>query len=225
MISRPARTGLLATALFAVGAAAAPAATAPDTLSFAFTTAKAKAPAGYSVEGGFPRQRIIDRITIDFPAGTTFDTSALPKCASFTDEEVKAAERGISDICPATSKLGTGKGTAFIADNPSPAVFDLDLYNRANGAILDIKLGGKTAFAAYPTITGRRMTIPLTLTPGLKARITAFELTVPRMGKLTKPYLRTPAACPANKKLTATITAGENGAGSVATKDTTACRR
>lgn len=225
MTSRLARTGLLATALFAVGAAAAPAATAPDTLSFAFTTAKAKAPAGYNIEGEFPRQRIIDRITIDFPTGTKFDTSVLPKCSSFTEKELQAAEHGVSDICPAGSKLGTGKGTAYIGDSPDPIVFDLGLYNRSNGTILDIKLGGKTAFEAYPTISGRRMTIPLTLTPGLKARITAFELTIPRKGKLTRPYLRTPVACPSTKKLTATITAREHNAGSVATKDTTACRR
>lgn len=225
MTSRLAHAALLAVALFAVGAAAAPAATAPDTLSFAFTTAKAKAPAGYNIKAAFSRQRIIDRITIDFPAGTKFDTSALTKCGSFTDAQLKAAENGISDLCPASSKLGTGKGTAYLGDTPDPVVFDLDLYNRTNGVVLDIKLGGKTAFDAFPTIAGRRMTIPLTLTPGLKARITAFELTVPRKGKPAMPYLRTPATCPSNKKITATITARENGAGSVATKDTTACRR
>lgn len=208
----------------AAAATAAPAATAPDKLDFKFTTTKAKSAAGYKVKATFPRQRIIDRITIKFPAGTKFDTRAVARC-SFTDAQLEAAPNGVSDVCPAASKLGTGTGTAFLGDGKDPVVFDLGLYNHAGGAVLDISLGGKTAFSAFPTISGRSMTIPLTQTPSLKARITAFTLSVAKKGKASKPYLRTPATCPKSKKLTATVAARENGAGSVTTKDTTTCRR
>ncbi|HEX8122759.1 MAG TPA: hypothetical protein VF549_16005 [Solirubrobacteraceae bacterium] len=222
---RHVRLGVLTAALFALLAVAAPAQTdAPDQFSFAFTTAKAKAPAGYSVEGEFPRRRIIDQIAISFPAGTKFDTAAVTRCTA-SEEEVSNNPDGVAGACPAESKIGTGKGTAYLGDNPDPVVFDLGLYNRKGGAILDIMLNGKTAFSAGPTITGRKMTIPLSLTPSLNARITAFELSVPKAGTKRKPYLRTPATCPAAKKLTASLTARENGAGSETTKDTTVCKR
>src|SRR3712207_9109632 len=86
-------------------------------------------------------------------------------------------------------------------------------------------LNGKTAFSADATIKGTKLTIPLGLTPGLKARITAFELSVKRAGTARKPYLRTPASCPSNKKLSASVTARENGAGSETVRDTTTCRQ
>src|SRR5215212_9275218 len=221
---RHVRLGVLTAALFALSAAAAPAQTGDDTLSFSFTTAKAKAPAGYSVEGEFPRQRIIDQITISFPAGTKFDTAAVTRCTA-SDEEVSNNENGVAGACPAKSKIGTGKGTAYLGDSPDPVVFDLGLYNRKGGAILDIMLNGKTAFSAAPVISGRKMTIPLNLTPSLNARITAFELSVKSAGTKRKPYLRTPATCPKAKKLIASLTARENNAGSVTTKDTTVCKR
>lgn len=224
MISRLARTGLVASALLAAAATAAPAATAPDKFDFAFTTKNAKSAAGYKIKADFPRQRIIDRMTINFPAGTKFDTRAVVRCTA-TSDQVDAAPNGVSDVCPAASKVGTGTGTAFLGDGTAPVVFQLGLYNRANGALLDIVLGGKTAFTSVPTISGRRMIITLSQTPSLKARITAFKLSIAKKGKASKPYLRTPSKCPSSKKLTATITARENGAGSVTTKDTTACRR
>ena len=74
-------------------------------------------------------------------------------------------------------------------------------------------LAGKTAFFAAPIVVGRKMTIPLSQTPSLNARITAFELTSPRRGTARKPYLRTPATCPKNRKLAASLAARENGAG------------
>ena len=216
--------GALTAALLALGAVTAAGQAGPDELSFAFTTAKPKAAAGYSVEAEFPRQRIIDRVTITFPPGSKFDTGAVTQCAA-TDEEIQANEGGVAGACPADSKIGTGKGTAYLGDAPDPVVFDLGLYNRQGGAILDILLNGRPAFFARPTIAGRKMVIPLDLTPQLNARITAFELSVPRAGTKRKPYLRTPAVCPRARKLTVSITARENGAGSATTKDTTVCRR
>jgi hypothetical protein len=69
------------------------------------------------------------------------------------------------------------------------------------------------------------MTISLGLTPQLNARIVAFELSIPKAGTARKPYVRTPATCPSSRKLTATIAARENGAGTATTRDTTVCRR
>lgn len=224
MNRRHVRTGVLTLAILAVGAYAAPAQTAPDELSFSFTTAKAKAPAGFDIEGEFPRQRVIDQITVTFPSGTKFDTAAVARCTA-SDQEIQDNPGGVAAACPAASKIGTGKGTAYLGDAPDPLVFDLGIYNRKGGMILDIMLGGKTAFFAAPSIAGRKLTIPLSQTPSLNARITAFEFSVAKKGKARKPYLRTPATCPASKKLTATIAARENGAGTATTKDTTACRR
>lgn len=221
---RHVRLGVLTAALLAPGAATASGQGAPDEFSFSFTTAKAKSAAGYAIEGEFPRQRIIDEITITFPAGSKIDTAAVTRCNA-SDEEIEANEGGVAGACPAKSKIGTGKGTAYLGDNPDPVVFDLGVYNRRGGAILDIMLNGQTAFFSRIVITGRKMVIPLSLTPSLNARITAFELAVKRAGTRRKPYLRTPAACPANRKFSAAITAREFNAGTVTTNDTTACRR
>ena len=217
--------GVLTAALVIAGAATAPAQDPDDQFSFAFTTARTAAPAGFNIEGEFARQRIIDQIAITFPPSTRFDTRAVARCPRATDEEVQQAENGISDVCPAASKVGTGKGTAYLGDNPDPITFDLGLYNRAGGMVLDIVLNGKTAFWAAPTIVGRKLTIPLTQTPSLNARITAFELAVSRKGTRRRPYLRTPATCPRSRKLAASLAARENGAGTETTRDTTACRR
>src|SRR6476661_6170217 len=101
---RHAAAGVLPIAVLALGATSAIGQTdGKDTLSFAFTTAKAKAPAGYSVEGEFPKQRIIDQLVITFPAGTTFDRKAIAQCTA-TDEQIAAAENGVSSVCPAASK-------------------------------------------------------------------------------------------------------------------------
>jgi hypothetical protein len=225
MNRRHVRTGVLTLAILALSAVSATGqGVPPDELSLAFTSAKAKTPAGFSVEAEFPRQRIIDQIVVDFPSGTKFNTAAVTRCTA-TVEEIEANEGGVAGACPAGSKIGTGKGTAYLGDNPDPVVFDLGLYNRKNGMTVDIMLNGQTAFFATATIAGRRLTIPLSLTPGLNARITAFELDVARKGTARKPYLRTPATCPASRKLSSSIAARENGAGSVTTKDTTACRR
>ena len=224
MNRRHVRTGVLTAALLAAGAVAAPAQTAPDELSFSFSTAKAKTSAGFDLEGEFPRQRIIDQFVVNFPSGTKFNTAAVTRCTA-SDTDIQNNPDGVQGACPAASKIGTGKGTAYLGDAPDPIVFDLGLYNRKGGMILDIMLGGKTAFIAAPTIAGRKLTIPLSQTPSLNARITAFELSVGRKGTARKPYLRTPGTCPASKKLTASLAARENGAGTVTTKDTTACRR
>ena len=213
----------VATALL-VAAGPAAGQTAPDQLSFSFTTAKAKAPAGWAVEAEFPRQRIIDQIAITFPAGTKFDRRATAQCTT-SSADASAAPGGVAASCPAASKIGSGKGTAYLGDGPDPVTFDLGFYNHRDGALLDIMLGGKTAFSAPVTFRGAKMTIPLRLTPGLNARITAFELAIRRSGTARKPYLRTPGACPSNKKLNASVTARENGAGSETTRDTTTCRR
>ena len=219
---RHVRVGVLTAALLMLGATAAPAQTAPDQFSFAFTTAKAKAPAGYSLEGEFSRQRIIDQMTVLFPAGTKIDTSAVQRCAA---NQADIESKGVAGACPADSKIGTGKGTAYLGDGPDPVTFDLGLYNTGGGAILDILLNGKTAFTSPVKISGRKMTISLGLTPSLKARIVAFELSVPKAGSKRSPYVRTPAACPSSRKLSAAILARENGAGTETTKDTTVCRR
>ena len=218
------RTGVLTVAILALSAVTAAGQDAPDEFSFAFTSAKAKASAGVSIEGEFPRQRVIDQIIVNFPPGTRFDTAAVKRCNA-TDQEIENNEQGVAGACPAASKVGTGKGTAYLGDGAEPIVFDLGLYNRKGGMILDIMLAGKTAFFAAPSIVGRKMTIPLSQTPSLNARITAFELTVSKKGTARKPYLRTPATCPKSKKLSASLAARENGAGTVTTKDTTTCRR
>jgi transglutaminase-like putative cysteine protease len=206
-------------------APAAPAQDQADQFSFAFTTARAAAPAGFNIEGEFPRQRIIDQIAISFPPGTIFNSRAVRRCPRFTDEQVQQAENGVQDLCPAASKIGTGKGTAYLGDAPDPITFDLGLYNRAGGMVLDILLNDKTAFWAAPTLAGRKLTIPLTQTPDLNARITAFEIAISRKGTARRPYLRTPASCPRSRKHAASLAARENGAGTVTTRDTTACRR
>ena len=216
--------GVLTASLLAFGAVTASGQDPEDQLSFAFTAAKAKSHAGYSIEAEFPRQRIIDQITVLFPASTKIDTAAVTRCTA-TDEEIEANEGGVAAACPAKSKVGTGKGTAYIGDGPDPIVFDLGLYNRKGEMIVDIMLNGQTAFFSSGPITGRKLVIPLSLTSSLNARITAFEMSVRKAGTRRKPYVRTPSACPASRKLTATVSAREFNAGSVTTTDTTTCRR
>src|SRR5688500_13486433 len=151
--------GVLTAAFVVGGGASAPAQDQADQLSFAFTTAAKAKPAGFSVEAEFPRQRVIDQIALSFPPGTVFNTKAVTRCPEASDEEVQQSENGISDVCPASSKIGTGKGTAYLGDAPDPITFDLGLYNRKGGMVLDIMLNGKTAFWAAPTLAGRKLTI------------------------------------------------------------------
>src|SRR5687767_11418531 len=119
MNRRHVRTGVLTVAILALSAVTATGQDAPDELSFAFTTAKAKAPAGVSIEGEFPRQRVIDQIVVNFPPGTKFDTAAVARCTA-SDEEIQNNEGGVAAACPAASKVGTGKGTAYLGDGPDP---------------------------------------------------------------------------------------------------------
>jgi hypothetical protein len=215
--------GVLPLAALAIGAPAAGGQTdGKDTLSFAFTTAKAKSAAGYSIEAEFPQRRVIDQITISFPAGTKMDTSAVARCDA---DAARTEGANVADVCPPASKIGTGKGTAYLGEDPNPVTFDLGVYNTKGGAVLDIMLGGKTAFSAPIAYSGRKQVVNLGLTPSLGARITAFELDIKRAGTAKKPVFRTPATCPKSRKLTASLAAREDGAGTKTTSDTTACRR
>ena len=126
------RTGVLTIAILALSAVTATGQDAPDEFSFAFTSAKAKTSAGVSIEGEFPRQRVIDQIVVNFPSGTKFDTAAVTRCTA-TDRRSRTTSRASSGACPAASKVGTGKGTAFLGDGAEPLVFDLGLYNRKGG--------------------------------------------------------------------------------------------
>ena len=224
MISRHLRVGVLTAALLAAGAVTASGQDAPDQLSFSFTTAKAKTSAGWNLEAEFPRRRFVDEITIAFPPGTKIDRTAVPRCTASSEETDANADK-VQGVCPPESQIGTGKATVYVGDDPKPTVFDLALYNHTTVTIVDIRLGGKTAFFSGATMKGRRLVIPLDRTPELKARITGVELTVEKGGTRRKPYLRTPATCPAKGRWTASIAAREAGAGRVTTSDATACRR
>jgi hypothetical protein len=225
MLLRHGAAGALTLALASLGASSALGQTdGKDTLSFAFTSAKAKTSAGYNVEGEFPRRRIIDQLTINFPPGTKIDTANVQRCAT-NDAAITGAANGVRDVCPAQSKVGTGKGTAYLGDAADPITFDLGVYNVAGGAIIDIMLNDKTAFYSVAKISGRKMTVPLDQTPSLNSRITAFELSIKKAGGARQPYVRTPATCPKSRKLSASMAAREHNAGTVTTKDTTACTK
>jgi hypothetical protein len=156
--------------------------------------------------------------------GTKIDTANVQRCAT-NDPAITGAANGVRDVCPAQSKVGTGKGTAYLGDAADPITFDLGVYNVAGGAIIDIMLNDKTAFYSVAKISGRKMTVPLDQTPSLNSRITAFELSIKKAGGARQPYVRTPATCPKSRKLSASMAAREHNAGTVTTKDTTACTK
>ena len=223
MKPRHAVAGLVPLAALVLGAATPSAVAADeDSFSFAFTTAKAKSAAGYSMEAEFPTQRIIDQLTITLPRGTKVDTRAVPRCTATSEQ---AEEQPLSELCPSGSLVGTGKGSAFIADNPTPTTFDLEYYNFGFGAVISILLNGNQAFTSPVRYKGRKQVIDLSLTPDLNARIVSFSLDVDKAGTAKKPLFRTPLTCPKNRKLTASVTAHEDGDGSVTTRDTSRCKR
>jgi hypothetical protein len=215
--------GVLSLAALVLGASPASGAVADeDSFAFAFTTAKAKSATGYSMDAEFPTQRIIDRLTITLPRGTKVDTGAGTECGLTQDEY---AGGRVADQCPAKSMIGTGTGTAFVLDSATPTTFDLEYYNLEDGALIDILANGEHAFVSPVTYRGRKQVIDLSLAPSINARITAFSLDVERAGTAKKPVFRTPGTCPKSRKLAASITAREAGAGSVTTRDTSRCKR
>jgi hypothetical protein len=211
-------------ALLAVPAAA-PAQAGADTFSLSFTTARAGAPTGFDLEAEFRPQRVIDRLTVAFPRGTRNLPGAVPRCRA-TDAQVEQEEVDISELCRASSRIGTGTGMAVFGEATTPLTFELVLFNWTRGrTLLDIRAGGTSAFVAFPEFDGSRLVIPLTLAPEIDARVTSIELSVRRAGTRRRPFLRTPAVCPRSGRLTSAIIAREFGAGSVTTRDRTPCRR
>jgi hypothetical protein len=203
-------------------ATAAPAQTGPDTYTQTFTSAKRGVQAGATAKATFPQQRVIDEITVAYPSGTKFDASAETTCDKTQDEV--SGTGGPGAVCPAGSKVLTGKAVAYVGANPAPSHFELVGYNRKGGLFLDIRLGGQTAFVAFPQIAGRRVITTLPRAPEINARITEFSLTFARTGSKAEPYLRTPKSCPKSGKLAGSVSARAAGA-TKTTMTTVRCSR
>jgi hypothetical protein len=210
---------LTVAALTATLLVAAPA-SAASTATFSFTSSKAKTPAGFKLSGVYDGSRIVDQISVTLPAGTLLDLKAVPKCQA-SDAEIE--EKGPAAACPANTRLGTGKGSADLGGTPT--TFDLIAVNDRTGVLVDLQLGGKTAFIVTTKVSGRKIDFSLALAPSLNAKLTGFSMSFSKLGTARKPLVRTPATCPKKKVLTALVSTRAHQGATEVVKATTRCSR
>ncbi len=118
-------------------------------------------------------------VTLTFPAGTKIDTGALAKCSN-------------PPACPTASKIGSGKANVGLA-------VDVTAYNRAGGMALIVSNPVGPAVILTPKLKGTKLTlqIPSLTFNGQTLVLSKLTLNIRKAGTAKRPYIRTPATCPA----------------------------
>lgn len=137
-----AATAVTALALVGAGPAAADVTTRGD-FAFRFGTQTPGAPTAIHLQivykGADPAAKPspIRHVVISAPAGTRFDTRALPECSA-SDPELLI---GGDAACPDASRLGTGRLTAITGFGPpvDPFVGDVTIFNASDSIIEVVK--------------------------------------------------------------------------------------
>jgi hypothetical protein len=187
--------------LGAAGAAGAQAPGSATGFDATFTTKRAGASAGYTLEvTGVPPAAGTTlppflRQTVRFPAGTRFDTRAAEEC---TASDADVAAQGARGVCPPGSRIGTGVAEGVLGGQP--VRFDLVAYNfpsRIHFAAESNGVSLKRGF--YGTYRGRTLTIDVG-TSGGQIAPTRFAADIQAGRRGGRAYLTTPQKCPATRK-------------------------
>ena len=141
--------------------------------------------------GGVPK--VIKQITLRFPGGTLFDTSALPTCSA-SDTAIK---RIGASACPAASKLGAGT-TVGAARGGVRFNTLVALFNAPGKIIVLVTLNGAPITEFRDTVQRSAIIVHPVLPPGVSLE-RLFLRVGPHSsghGHARKAYMRTPSSCP-----------------------------
>jgi hypothetical protein len=175
-----------------------------STFALTFSTATPGAPSGLDVSAawsdpgavnGVPKA--VTKLEFTGPPGTTFDTSALPRCRASDEDIANLSVRA----CPRSSKIGSVKGKGLIVTgNPFNTV--ATLFNGPRQIIVIVRLVDDGRLITYFRDDVRRSSVAVNLKIPGGVALTSFEAHLPRhyrkyRGK-RRSYLRTPSTCPAS---------------------------
>jgi hypothetical protein len=167
----------------------------------------------------------IRKVVIAAPAGTRFDTGAVPGCKA-SDEELQAQGSG---ACPAESRIGAGKLKADSGFGPpaDPIDGDLALFNTGD-AVLEVvtapgtdrvlgtdrlRIEGSTLSGAPPVTPGGP--------PDGETAVRQIDFTI----AAATGFVTTPGTCPASREWTSSGTFGFKDGAEETLTASVACER
>jgi hypothetical protein len=159
----------------------------------------------------------VTNFDITFPKGTKIDYKAIPTCNATEDDF--AAQDDSDDACPKGSKVGSGTVKASLPYNGTAELTGtVDAYNAKNSLLLYVQIAsplGNQTLLIKGSLKGTllKTTVPRNCIPpgvpsnGCKdgsgvsrdAILTEFTLKTKKAGSSKKPFMRSPATCPASK--------------------------
>ena len=169
----------------------------------------------------------IEKVVVNAPEGTRFDTAALPPCTA-SDDEFRM--RGLS-ACPPETKVGEGKLIAFTGTPADPVRADLTLFNGREELVEVVSFEGTDRVAGIDRlhVDGSRLTGNPPATPGGppdgRTAVHDIRFTIPaRTGAGGRSYITTPARCPSSRVWTSTGDFGFADGSTAFVRATTPCR-
>lgn len=219
--------------VIAASAAASPAAALADAradLTIGFTSQAPGSPTGLNLAVEYKNPNdpaakppALESARFNLPAGTRIDNDAAPRCHA-TDAEIRTAGRR---ACPPETQIGSGRLVALTGAGAPADPFDGEaLFFNGEGEIVEIvvvrgsdesagfdriSIEGSSLVAHPPTLPGGP--------PDGRIAIKRAELQVPAPAAGARPYLTTPASCPADGvwRGSGDFTFGDGGATTVGT--------
>jgi len=205
------RAAVFTASLLAIAPAAALAAVPRQSGSNVFTTATPGAATGQRFNFTFTnpedpsrKPHTINRIVIRYPAGTTFDSGAVPQCHA-SDAQLQAQGDA---ACPPASKVGSGLAVSDTGSTgPFPPRYSQSSISQFNGdneligvgtnkdipaikTVTHTKFNGTTASTNFPTFPG----VP---PPDQYTPLKSLNVQFPRRVENGRATERTPRTCPA----------------------------
>jgi hypothetical protein len=155
--------------------------------------------------GGKPKE--VNKIRLAFPAGTKFDTRALPTCNASAEDVANLAVRA----CPRRTKLGEVHTQGVYAGSTAPFNTFATLFNAKRQIIVVVTLDNAKGrlLTDFRDDVGRdAITINLRIGKGIS--LVRFQAHLPphvrKQGKKRRVYFTTPPSCPAGGAWTTTVT-------------------
>jgi hypothetical protein len=177
-----------------------------ETASFRFDSARPDRSSGFRFAATFSGDRIIDTVRLQLPSGTRIDPERKPLCDK--SYEALRDSGGAAAGCPASTRVGTGTARATLGGNAVD--LDLALYNIQSTFMIDFTIRGqdKPAFHSSAGVSGRNITVDLSMAAELDAKAQAFSLRFTKAGS----FIRTPRRCPSTRQHAAAVQSRTAGA-------------
>jgi hypothetical protein len=203
------KTAVLLIAACVLGVAAYTAQASPRfkaSLELTYLTTKPGVSSGFTTlmtwtDPGAPSgvPKVIKRINFRFPQGTTFDTSALPRCTA-SDQAIKTMG---ASACPSTSRLGAGS-TIGVFPSGAQIATKVALFNARNQIIVAVTVNGALVTEFRDEVKRDTIIVKPVLPAGvsLKRLALRFDAHSTGRGAARRVYMRTPQSCPAARHWT-----------------------